>query len=168
MPSVFSRLSSCLAGLSLGLIWGPSLGGFENTWFDCSAQSSKFLGLSENCQCETISENIGDNWHPNFPPNQNIQVLRQTLSEAKQVSNVLGPNEKLLCHAILTSPVALPCLCNSRDAASCRSSGLSSSISACATKDRCGHLWVPTNPVPMSWHNRIGYKKLEYIEDIRG
>jgi hypothetical protein len=35
-------------------------------------RAQKFLGQSENRQSQTFSVHMGDNWHPNFPPNQNI------------------------------------------------------------------------------------------------
>ena len=94
--------------------------------------------------------------------------LRPSHSEAKTISNILGPNAKLPIHVILTNSCPpRTCLCNSRDAASCKSSGLSSSISACATKGRCGHFQVPTNSEPMSWQNWIGDKKLEERISLR-
>ena len=94
--------------------------------------------------------------------------LRPSHSEAKKISNILGPNAKLPIHVILTNSCPpRTCLCNSRDAASCKSSGLSSSISACATKGRCGHFQVPTNSDPMSWQNWIGDKTLEERISLR-
>jgi len=35
-------------------------------------RAQKILGQSENRQSQTFSVHMGDNWHPNFPPNQNI------------------------------------------------------------------------------------------------